>query len=72
MDPVSVAGLGLGVVSLAFQLFAGCIQGFVILSTAHNLYRGQLDVTMHVESARIPVDRLGSSCRSTFGEPCFR
>ena len=37
MDPVSVAGLGLGVVSLAFQLFAGCIQGFVILPTAHNL-----------------------------------
>lgn len=37
MDPVSVAGLGLGAVSLAFQLFAGCIQGFVILSTAHDL-----------------------------------
>ena len=37
MDPVSVAGLGLGAVSLAFQLFAGCIQGFVILSTAHSL-----------------------------------
>jgi len=37
MGPVSVAGLGLGAVSLAFQLFAGCIQGFVILSTAHNL-----------------------------------
>lgn len=37
MDPVSVAGLGLGAVSLAFRLFAGCIQGFVILSTAHDL-----------------------------------
>jgi len=37
MDPVSVAGLGLGAVSLAFQLFAGCISGFVMLSTAHNL-----------------------------------
>ncbi len=37
MDPLSIAGLGLGAVSLAFQLFAGCIKGFVLLSTAHNL-----------------------------------
>ena len=37
MDPLSVAGLGLGAVSLAFQLFAGCIKGFVLLSTAQNL-----------------------------------
>ncbi|KAL8724265.1 MAG: hypothetical protein Q9181_006905 [Wetmoreana brouardii] len=36
-DPLSLAGLGLGAVSLAFQLFAGCIKGFVLLSTAHNL-----------------------------------
>ncbi|MCJ1224652.1 hypothetical protein MMC12_001297 [Toensbergia leucococca] len=39
MDPLSLAGLGLGATSLAFQLFAGCIQGFVWLSTAHNLGR---------------------------------
>ena len=37
MDPVSLAGLGLGAASLAFQLFAGCVKGFVLLSTAHNL-----------------------------------
>ena len=37
MDPLSVAGLGLGAVSLAFQLFAGCVKGFVLLSTAHDL-----------------------------------
>lgn len=37
MDPLSVAGLGLGVVSLSFQLFAGCIKGFMLLSTAQNL-----------------------------------
>ena len=37
MDPLSVAGLGLGTASLAFQLFAGCVKGFVLLSTAHNL-----------------------------------
>ncbi|KAI4212257.1 MAG: hypothetical protein LQ351_004970 [Letrouitia transgressa] len=36
MDPLSVAGLGIGVVSLAFQAFAGCIKGFVLLSAAHN------------------------------------
>ncbi|KAL8697648.1 MAG: hypothetical protein Q9201_007020 [Fulgogasparrea decipioides] len=36
-DPLSIAGLGLSAVSLAFQLFAGCIKGFVLLSTAHNL-----------------------------------
>lgn len=37
MDPLSVAGLGLGASSLVFQLFAGCVKGFVLLSTAHNL-----------------------------------
>ena len=37
MDPLSLAGLSLGAASLAFQLFAGCIKGFVLLSTAHNL-----------------------------------
>ena len=39
MDPLSLAGLGLGAASLAFQLFAGCIKGLVLLSTAHNLGR---------------------------------
>ncbi len=37
MDPISVAGFGVGAASLAFQLFAGCVKGFVLLSTAHNL-----------------------------------
>ncbi|KAL8792123.1 MAG: hypothetical protein Q9195_005298 [Heterodermia aff. obscurata] len=37
MDPLSVAGLGLGALSLAFQLFAGCIKGFVLLSTAQHI-----------------------------------
>ncbi|KAL2042838.1 hypothetical protein N7G274_004598 [Stereocaulon virgatum] len=37
MDPISIAGLGLSVASVSFQLFAGCIKGFVLLSTAHNL-----------------------------------
>ncbi|KAL1860096.1 hypothetical protein Plec18167_004201 [Paecilomyces lecythidis] len=36
MDPVSAAGLALSVPSLAFEVFAGCVKGFVLLSTAHN------------------------------------
>ena len=37
MDPISVSGLAVSIVSLTFQVFAGCIKGFVLLSTAHNL-----------------------------------
>ena len=37
MDPVTAAGLAISVVSISFELFAGCIKGFVLLSTAHNL-----------------------------------
>lgn len=33
LDP----GTALAVVSLTFQAFAGCVKGFVLLSTAHNL-----------------------------------
>ena len=37
MDPITAAGLAISVVSLSFEVFAGCIKGFVLLSTAHNL-----------------------------------
>lgn len=37
MDPISASGIAIGAVSLTFQVFAGCIKGFVLLSTAHNL-----------------------------------
>jgi hypothetical protein len=37
MDPLSIAASAAGLASLLFQLFAGCVQGFTILSTAHNL-----------------------------------
>ena len=39
MDPISASGIAIGAVSLTFQVFAGCIKGFVLLSTAHNLGR---------------------------------
>ena len=35
-DPFSTAASAVGVVSLSLQLFAGCIKGFVLLSTAQN------------------------------------
>jgi hypothetical protein len=34
---VGIAGLVLGSVSLSFQLFAGCVKGFLLLSSAHEM-----------------------------------
>ena len=36
-DPFSLIVGGVGIASLAIQLLGGCIKGFVLLSTAHNL-----------------------------------
>ncbi|KAL7651569.1 hypothetical protein ACMYSQ_008914 [Aspergillus niger] len=36
MDPITASGIAIGVVSLSFQVFAGCVKGFMILSSAHN------------------------------------
>ncbi|OJI91230.1 hypothetical protein ASPTUDRAFT_915973 [Aspergillus tubingensis CBS 134.48] len=36
MDPIAASGIAIGVVSLSFQVFAGCVKGFMILSSAHN------------------------------------
>lgn len=36
-DPLSIAAGAAGLVSLSLQLLGGCIQGFVLLSTARNL-----------------------------------
>lgn len=35
--PIDGAGVALAVVSLSFQIFAGCVTGFQLLSGAHNL-----------------------------------
>lgn len=39
MDPLSLAGIGVGIISVVFKLFASCIKGFVLLSSAHNMRR---------------------------------
>ncbi|TAQ91182.1 hypothetical protein B7494_g565 [Chlorociboria aeruginascens] len=44
MDPINAAASAAGLVSLAFQLFAGCIQGFILLSTAHNLGKDAITI----------------------------
>lgn len=36
MDPVSVAGLAIGVASIGLQVYTGCIQGIQLLITASN------------------------------------
>ncbi|EAU31025.1 predicted protein [Aspergillus terreus NIH2624] len=36
MDPISAAGIAISVASLSFQVFAGCVKGFVVLSSAQN------------------------------------
>ncbi|KAI1861723.1 uncharacterized protein JN550_010663 [Neoarthrinium moseri] len=36
MDPVSAAGLAVGVASIGFQVYTGCVQGIQLLITAKN------------------------------------
>lgn len=54
MDPISAAGIALAVPPLAFQVFAGCVQGFVTLSTAHNFGKDAsfLQTMLNVEEYR--------------------
>ncbi|KAJ6031534.1 hypothetical protein N7540_002266 [Penicillium herquei] len=54
MDPISAAGIALAVPSLAFQVFAGCVQGFVTLSTAQNFGKDAnfLQTMLNVEEYR--------------------
>ena len=33
MDPISAAGIGLSVISLALQVFAGCVKGNAVASS---------------------------------------
>ncbi|CAL5872456.1 uncharacterized protein PFLUO_LOCUS6720 [Penicillium psychrofluorescens] len=37
MDPISLAGFGVGAISLTFQLFAGCVKAYNLLSDANGM-----------------------------------
>src|SRR5271170_905829 len=55
MDPISAAGIGLGVTSLALQLFSGCIQGYQIFLDAAGMPENfeHLRVRMRIEQVRL-------------------
>lgn len=55
MDPISAAGIGLGVTSLALQLFAGCIQGYQIFLDAAGMPEDfeHLRIRMRIEQVRL-------------------
>ncbi|KAI9681806.1 MAG: hypothetical protein M1829_000551 [Trizodia sp. TS-e1964] len=54
-DPISVAGLGLSAVSLLFQVFSGCVQGYQLLAEAHNMPEDYmyLNVRLKIEQHRL-------------------
>ncbi|QLI71667.1 uncharacterized protein G6M90_00g086100 [Metarhizium brunneum] len=55
MDPVSVAGLALGVASLGLQVYTGCIQGIQLLVTAlgYNDECKYLNLRLRMEQQRL-------------------
>lgn len=60
LDP----GTALAVVSLTFQAFAGCVKGFVLLSTAHNLPQPRR-VPLHTMGEEGGLDRAGREAESS-------
>ncbi|KAM3087807.1 hypothetical protein ACMFMG_001877 [Clarireedia jacksonii] len=57
-----------GIVSLSFQLFAGCIQGFVLLSTAHNLGRDASTIICMLNLQEIHLTEWGRTAGLLDGE----
>ncbi|KAJ9133115.1 Serine threonine protein kinase [Coniochaeta hoffmannii] len=55
MDPVSAAGLALGVASISLQIYTGCIQGIQLLITAKNFPEdcGYLNLRLRMEQQRL-------------------
>jgi hypothetical protein len=41
MDPVSLAGLAIGVASIGLQVYTSCVQGIQLLITASNFPEGK-------------------------------
>ncbi|GAB1320199.1 hypothetical protein MFIFM68171_10409 [Madurella fahalii] len=55
MDPVSVAGLAIGVASIGLQVYTGCIQGIQLLITAQNFPEDcrYLNLRLRMEQQRL-------------------
>ncbi|KAB5557952.1 prion-inhibition and propagation-domain-containing protein [Coniochaeta sp. 2T2.1] len=55
MDPVSAAGLALGVASVGLQIYTGCIQGIQLLITARNFPEDcqYLNLRLRMEQQRL-------------------
>ncbi|KAL2260212.1 hypothetical protein VTK26DRAFT_5862 [Humicola hyalothermophila] len=55
MDPVSIAGLALGVASIGLQIYTGCIQGIQLLVTASNFPEDcrYLNLRLRMEQQRL-------------------
>jgi hypothetical protein len=55
MDPVSVAGLAIGVASIGLQVYQGCIQGIQLLITASNFPEDcrYLNLRLRMEQQRL-------------------
>lgn len=54
-DPFSVATGAVGVVSVSLQLLAGCIKGFVLLSSAHNVGRDASTIICMLELQEVQL-----------------
>lgn len=55
MDPVSIAGLAIGVASIGLQIYTGCIQGIQLLITASNFPEDcrYLNLRLRMEQQRL-------------------
>ena len=55
MDPISAAGIGLSVASLALQIFAGCIKGYTLFLEANGVPQSyqHLRTRLRIEQVRL-------------------
>lgn len=69
MDPVSAAGIALSVASLSFQVFAGCVKGFTILSTAGNFGKDASFLKAHLSAEEYRFMQWGDAVGLTESTP---
>ncbi|KAK3316808.1 prion-inhibition and propagation-domain-containing protein [Apodospora peruviana] len=78
MDPISLAGLGLGAVSLAFELFSSCVKGYNLIIEANNMPKtcSYLLVRLQMEKEKLlswaVLAKLSDDDRFTSGGPGLR